>query len=433
MLKIKPASHLEDEVFNRALSGIPSGNFYLTAQYVQPRWGGTTRVNFVIEGTKSNMVSVYLSTEDGNDQLLTRVGMSADTTMVSLPLKPPPDINYIRAVDGVYDAATDTWTATGEESGCSVVVVNYGTVHYGMASDWYQHVWLPYVIQNWSVTSEWGCRLVEWTQLYHNLFPDTQAMRTLAVRLVSRATWHEQPTTRGVIDQVAALCATQPFVRELSNNRPWVDTDLWPLLPIFADYGGHEFNVWVPDIPTARQLAVTRLVENLDYMQLQAFYEPNVYLTCQGDNISLRKDDSRSNLSYLLRQIGPMDYWKAWLSASASISLYRHWWDNALDNVVREAGLGQGVPFDTSWFDLGVLDTREPWTELWDDVGLNVVDGDPDIGWDSVVEVAVDETQLSSPNPPQWNWEYTTLEASCSTTREVSNPLYGGAPAGYVP
>lgn len=451
-ISIKPASTIEEEVFQRVIGNIPPGQFYLKAKHTQPRRNGDTVVPFVISGTRGDpnssgerlMMDIYL-----NEERIARVAMAAKVIIVNLRLLPPPDVNYIRIVEGLYNPSQGTFTLTGESTGTSVVVTNYASVHFGVSLDYYRKLWLPYLTQEWSITSEWGSRIVEWYFKYHQRFPDTQALRTLAVRLASRATWTELPTDLGVEDMVAALCATEPVIEEISNERTTWDLALHPLLPRQTNHTGEAFDVWFPDIPTAREVALLRLAGNVDYLNLKDHQEGRTFLEIADQDlpiIELLKDRSRGNLAYLLRQIGPMDYWRAFVQSDGEVDVFQRFWDNALDNFVQQPGLGMGDTFDTGTtegphfpdsshsptFDSQDLDTSqvEPFTELWTGVGVNTADGIE--FWDSVVEVAKAEGQIPPTAPVSWEWEWTGgIEMSATTASEVTNPLHGGAPPDF--
>ena len=451
-ISIKPASTIEEEVFQRVISNIPPGQFYLRAKHIQPRRGGDSVVPFIISGTRGDpnsagerlMMDIYI-----NEERAARVAMTAKVIIVNLRLLPPPDVNYIRVVEGLYNPSQGTFVLTGESTGTSVAVTNYASVHFGVSLDYYRKVWLPYLTQERSLTSEWGSRIVEWYFKYHQRFPDTQALRTLAVRLASRATWTALPTDLGVQDMVAALCATEPVIEEISNERTAWDLALHPFLPCQTNYTGEAFDVWFPDIPTARETALLRLAGNVDYLQLKDHQEGRTFLEIADQDepvIELIKDRSAGNLAYLLRQIGPMDYWRAFVQRDKEVDLFQRFWDNALDNFVHLPGLGMGDLFDSGTtdgnhfpdplhsptFDSQDLDTsqREPFTELWTGLGVNTADG-IEI-WDSVVEVAMAEGHIPPRSPVAWEWEWTGgIEMSAASVSAITNPLHGGAPPDF--
>jgi hypothetical protein len=439
MITITPASTIEEEVYQRLVGYIPAGRFYLRATHVQPRRQGKTVVNFVITGQRGEpgtdgvrlMMDVYL-----NKERYTRVAMTNNVVIVPIELKPPPTVNYLRIVEGYYDPATDLFTPTGESGGTSCVVTNYGSVFYGAALDYYRHVWLPYQTQERSLLSEWGSRLVEWYFKYHQKFPDTQAMRTLATRLTSRSVWNEQPSTRGVNDAIAALCATNPVILPLTNERDSWDMALYPLVPVSANHGGWAFDVWFPDLPSAREIALLRLASNIDSLVLRDHREGHTFLKVQDQPIELFKDTTASNLTFLLRQIGTMDTWRASLEREAVKDNFLRFWANPLDNFVSFPGLGPGDHFDTDpvsdpedsdTFDTdSTFDTQEePFTELWN--GLGVHGGDAQTV-DSVVQAARSEGQIAPDDPVAWEWEWTGVLATSATTSSViTNTLHGGA------
>jgi hypothetical protein len=444
MISIAPASTIEEEVYQRLISYIPEGRFYLRAAHTQPRRNGKNSVNFLISGYRGAadsdgvrvMMDVYL-----NNEKYTRVAMTNDTVIVPINLEPPPTINFVRIVEGYYDPATDLFTPTGESGGTSCVVTNFGSVFYGAALDYYRNVWLPYQTQERSLLSEWSSRLVEWYFKYHQQFPDTSALRTLATRLTSRSTWNEQPSTRGVIDSISALCATTPVVLPLTNERETWDMALYPLVPVVANHGGWSFDVWFPDLPSAREVALLRLIDNVESLTLKDHREGHIFLTTQDQSIELFKDITASNLTFLLRHMGPMDGWRGFLEREGSRDIYFRFWANPLDNAVVGAGLGVADPFDSdsaeTTFDATTFDTSDPelFTDLW--MGLNVSAGDSPIwgmsqSFDSVVQVAKGEGQIAPEEPVAWEWEWTgVLNAVMSTSYNVTNTLHGGAPPAF--
>lgn len=430
--KLQLASRLEDETYERLIGGIPRGRFYILDGKVRPRWDGATRQNFILSGTQGNLVAVYL-----NGALKTSVAMAGEVGYFTLALADAPTLNYVKVLDGYL--TNGVWQPTGDEDGATVVVANYASVYYGMARQYYQRIWLPYLYQKWSVESEWGSRLIEWAFKYRHRFPDTQALRTLASRLTSRSVWHEQPTTQGVIDAISSLCCSEPVIRQLTNNRSYQDLALWPPYPVTADYSGWEFDVWLPDIATAKEVGVLQLANNLDYLSGKAFAEPNTTLSIDNlDPVCLHKIEN--NLAHLFRQIGVMDPWQAYVALEVTKELYWRWWDNALDNAVQLPGLGAGNTFDTlplsfpstpATWDSGRLDTYEPFAHLWTGVGVNDTDDLPPTGWDSVTQIVKGEDEVAPDDPPGWQWDYSALNLAVGTSLIVTNPLHGGAPAGY--
>jgi hypothetical protein len=443
-LSIKPSSTIEEEVYRRVIAAIPSGAFYLRATHVQPRRDGNTIVPFVIEGTRGDpsggsrlMVDIYL-----NEALYQRAAMTAATITVPIKLQPSPHVNYIRVIEGTYNTSTDQFIPTGQSTGTSCVVTNYGSILFGCALDYYRKVWLPLQIQEFSLTSDWSCRQVEWYFKYHNRMPDPNALRTLAVRLTSRATWHELPTTRGVTDMVSALCCSEPVVKELTNERPNFDLALYPFVPDVANFGGWEFNIWFPDIPTAREVAVLKMARNLPYLELADHLEGRTFFNIQDIAIELFKDTTQDNLGYILNRLDIMP-WKAFLEIERQKDNYLRFWDDAFDNLVTPPGLGAGDFFDTDTesfpdhddtFDSpGVLDTceEEPFTELWNGLGVSTADRIPGEKWDSVVQLAKAEGQVPPDAPVAWDWEWTGFDAVATTSSDVTNTMHGGAPPDF--
>ena len=450
-LAIYPASTIEAEPYHRLIDGIPAGEFYLRAEYVQPRLNGENLVNFKIEGQRGDpdatgsrlMVDVYV-----NGERARRVAMTANVVTLPLRLEGPPTLNYVRAVEGTFDGSS--FVPTGSSAGTSVAVTNYGSVFYGAGLDYYRHVWLPYQTQEYSLTSYWSSRLVEWYFKFHRRFPDTQAMRTLATRLASRATWTELPTNRGMQDMIGALCASEPLFTEVTNTRSTWDLALNPLYPVSANWGGWDIDVWLPDIPTAREQALLRLARNLDFLELEDYSEGHTFLGLQGQDVHLDilKDRSATNLSYLLRQIGTMDSWKSWLQVDVEADYFLAFWDNAFDSLVVAPGLGGGDPFDTfdgggasssffpnpshsETFDSGALDSGEAFTEMWTGLTVNVFDGGT-IALDSSLQVARCDGEMAPHGPEAWEWEWTGgIEAAVSTASTVTNTLHGGAAPDY--
>lgn len=447
-LTIVPASTIEEEVFRRVIGYIPPGQFYLRATHVQPRRNGKTIVPFIISGQRGDpdlsgtrvMIDIYI-----NDARVGRYAMTAKSIIVNLELSPPPDVNYIRVVEGTFNPGAGTFVPTGDSTGTSVIVTNYASVHFGVALDYYRKLWLPYLTQERSITSEWGSRVVEWYFKHHHRMPDTQALRTLAVRLTSRATWHELSSDQGVKDMIASLCGAEPVVTQVDNERTSWDLALTPFKPTQTNYTGQAFDCWFPDLPTSREIALLKLAGNVDYLNLKDWSEGRTFLDIDGQDqpiIELFKDRSASNLAHVMRQIGPHDYWRAFVQVDNTVDLFQRFWDNALDNFVQHPGLGAGDTFDTfededtylsdpdhsASFDANTLDSsaEEPFTELWTGLGVNTAD-EIDI-WDSVVEVAKAEGQIPPKPPVSWEWEWTgTIEMSARTNNAISNTLHGGA------
>lgn len=409
-LTIKPAGSYEEQVFTRVMAAIPSGQAYPTSG-PNPR-PIQDRTAFLIEGTFGRRVRIYL-----NDGLVSEIGIVSRATRIELTLMPWPEINWIRIVD-----------SAGEESSIGVTLSYMALVHYGAAIDYFRHTYLDLLTQSWSLQGAWSSRTMEFRFLYHHAMPDTTALRALGVKLTSRAVFHGSPTTLGIQNLLAALAATNPVVLALSNNRPRFDPAIWPLLPASADYGGYEFNLWLPDLPTARETALWQLATTVPSAIRVVSAEEGVTYAQVGNvwYTNLRKDWSQQNLRDLLMRIGPMDSWQAYVAPVVSVDIARRFWSYAFDNVIVAPGLGAHAFDSGELLDSGdPLDQSEPFTELWNGVAITPFDAGAEL--DSVVAVAVGLDEVNREPPLAFTWEYALLTGEASTLGHVTNTLHGGA------
>lgn len=426
-IQIRPRGRLEDEVIKRVLSYIPEGDFYLRAQYELPILNGTGITPFIVRGTRGRIVQVKL-----NGQLVSRIGLVADEETVYLQLNPPPVINEVTVIDEL-DSSTDS---------ISAVTTNYASVYTGAAIDYFRKIYVPYLFQEWSLTSEWTARHTEYMFKYHRRFPDTQAMRVLATRLNARAVYSgglgEGPGSLGVRSQVQALCASMPVVVSVDNRREDLvgsfNIGMVPLLPVQADYNGHELNCWFPDSCAAREHAFLHLSKNFpDFYQIKHAVEGNIELKWQDTYIQLlsQQDEEGCNLRGVLSQIGSMDYWQSFLDLSAEVEIYYRYYSYGPDLVVTKT-LGGGNTWDQGVeLDQGIsLDSNDPFSEKWD--LLDVAPTDVGETLDSNIKRAVCAGEVRVDKPFASEWELTAIDGQTSTVLSVTNPLHGGAPPEFT-
>lgn len=417
-VSIYPLTRLEDEVFNRLLEYIPAGEFYNKAQYTLPNFGGNQVVPFVISGIAGRVFSVYL-----NDKLITRIGLVASQETVNLTLRPPPEVNYLKVKDEYNNDVAST----------SVMLANYSSVHYGAVRDYFSHIWLQYLYNKWSLTTPWSGRLIEYLFKYHDVFPDTQAMRVLADRLTSRATWQDSPSTLGIESLLGSLTCgipvTIPVTCAPPNN---FDLARYPLMSAQGYYAGHWVNVWAPDLAYAKEHAFLHLCRNFPALyEIKGFREGILQLNYNSDYVELRKDPANYNLRALFAQIGSMDYWQSFLSCKLTVEIGFSAYNSHFDNVVTE-DLSGGNPFDSrdAMDHTTPFDSGDQWAYLWK--GKSVRPLDSSGYFDSHVNVAVSFEDLPNEGPYGSLWDYEMLEASATTAEVVTNTLHGGIIPEYV-
>ena len=425
-LAITPVGSYEDQIFQRIMAAIPPGLAYTTSG-PNPR-PIEARTAFLITGTMGLRVRVYL-----NGGFVSEIGIDSVAVRLTLgPLTPWPDVNWVRVVDDV-----------GEEASIGVSLSYQALVHKGAALDYFRHTYLDYLVQYWSLTSRWSSRPTEFRFKYHQSLPDTQALRALAVKLLGRAVFHGAPTTLGIDSIASAFSLGSPVIVPMMPGSV-VDPAIHTLWPAPASYHGYEFNVWLPDLPTARERALWQLAANVpQQLRLRSAVEATSYIgvgmgswdpTDEGDEPGwqtvLHSYGPQHNLQYLLGLIGTMDAWLAFVSPLTSVEVARRFWSYRPDTVVMPPGLGAGTPFDGGTFDSGSpLDSGEPFTELW--TGCSLTPFDSDVWADSVVSISTELSSQRRDPPAAFEWEWAMLGGSCSTTAPVSNSLHGGAPPDF--
>jgi hypothetical protein len=436
-LSIQIAGSYEEQVYQRIVTAIPKGLAYPTTN-VNPR-PISERTAFTIRGTLGRTVSVYL-----NGSKITESGIDSTSVRLELgPLDPWPVTHWVRLVD-----------SAGEEASIGITLSYMALVHAGAALDYFRHTYLDYLVQYWSLTSRWSSRPTEFRFQYHHSLPDTQALRSLAVKLLGRAVFHNSPTTGGIDSIVAAFTLGYPVAVPLVPDAG-IDPVIYPLLPTPAAYAGYDFNVWLPDLPTARELALWKLATNIPgQIRLRSAVEGTSYLGIAmgswgylnswspdqelslpetGWQTTIRSSEQQRGLQHLMTLIGPMDTWLAFVTPNSEVEVARRFWAYRHDSVIESPGLGTGSHYDTSTgtFDSRRLDSGEPFTELW--TGVSLTSFDVDVPDDSVIAVSVELGNVRREPPVAFAYEYSWLSGSCSTTKAVTNPLHGGAPAGEIP
>lgn len=414
-MKLLPATRLEDEIYNQVIANLPGGDFLLKANYVQPNWKGLGEVQLVVTGldsTSGSWLGVWV-----NNQFKGKFPANASVIYFKLQLDKAPTLNLVSVKN----------ESTGEVASTTIVVTTYGSVHWAASAVYYRNIYLRYLKEEWALLGEWNARISKWMHRYNALFPNTQALATLATRLSSRSCATSQPSTEGVTNMVQALTCGYPVVTPTVNQAGlhWATSRLWPKA---AEPAGFEFDVWMPDLATAREVALVKLCDNLGH--LGGFREGVVATDLWSDFDQLYKDPDQGSLVVLLNLIGPMDTWMSWVELTSNVDLFSSWWMVSPDNTVEPDSLGLQALLDTGEdIEDKPLDVGEVWAHLWN--GVTLASMDQPSSMDSVIQDAVGQSSTVRDPLVLEEWEISELTLTCVFPDSISNTLHGGAPPSF--
>lgn len=243
-LKIYPAQSLYDDLYDSLLEGIPAGTQFIKAPVVLPYLENQTS-SFIIEGNIGDVVEIYI-----NQELQNRFTLTLNKVEVGLQL--------------VYGRNFIVVKTRFESYLILVAATNYATYIKAWSQQFYNNVVVDVDDTERQLNSKFSLRAVEHQINFQNLLPPTRVFRTLAGKLAIRSLINETGSTRGVNDIATAASNTTPFVVPTQVSTTKFEPIVYTLYDKAHDFGGFEFNIWLPNITAATWAAFIKLINNLD-------------------------------------------------------------------------------------------------------------------------------------------------------------------------
>lgn len=243
-LRIRPASVPYESVYQGLLANVTPGSQFLRAPVVLP-YTENLATPFIIDGNIGDVVEIYI-----NSRLYTRRTLSLTQNEIGLQLVP--GRNFIQVKTGSEDYLL------------LVAATNYATFLRAWAQQFYNYVLVKLEDIERQLNSRFSLRAVEHQISFQDLLPPTRVFRTLAGKMAVRALINETGTTRGVNDIATAASNTTPVVVPTTVSLTTFEPAVYHLYDRAHDFGGHEFNLWIPNIAAASWAAFLKLANNLD-------------------------------------------------------------------------------------------------------------------------------------------------------------------------
>lgn len=201
----------------------------------------------------------------------------------------------------------------------------------------------------------------------------TRIFRILAGKLAIRALINEGGTTRGVNDIATAISNTTPLVVPTTVNLEKYEPSVYTMYDRAHDFGGYEFNIWIPNITAASWAAFIKLADNLedDIIKLTSVSDAKVSFEYFGQpetHLFDFEDPNSDIVSIITRlldcffsiRVGVELLVKADIAFCAWLPLGEFRVDNALGITVldTESTLDTGSTLDS-------IDPADPLTDGW--------------------------------------------------------------------
>jgi hypothetical protein len=269
-LSITPAKLPYDLLYRAVIANItPGTQFFKTAPsdtqaYVVPYTDGKTS-SFILEATIGSAVNISV-----NNSKVQYLGVTQNFTEILLQLVP--GRNFILVNDG------------SDEKLIQVAATNYATFLRAWTSQFYNNCLVKLEDSELQLNSSLSLRATEHQLLFQELLPPTRTLRILAGKMAVRSLISETGTTRGVNDIATAITNTTPLVIPTTVNLEKYEPSVYTLYDSAHDFGGFEFNVWIPNTVAAGWAAFLKLANNLDddIIKLTAVSDLKVSFEYQG-------------------------------------------------------------------------------------------------------------------------------------------------------
>lgn len=243
-VRIRHTSTPWDQVFRSTVDGITPGTQFLRGTIVVPfQW--SRRTQFEVFSEPGETIEVYI-----NNKLETRFNAGSSRTIVNLPLRKGANYIYVKG-----------------QSGSNLILVNatnYATFLKGWSLEYWQGISTTVDDHQLQLDSKFGLRSVEHQIVWQKMLPPTRVFRALAGKLAVKSLINETTTTRGVNEVASSASNSTIITRPTTVNLEFYEPSVYLVFSNAHDFGGWEFNYWIPNICHASWSAFIRLANNLD-------------------------------------------------------------------------------------------------------------------------------------------------------------------------
>lgn len=249
-LSLKPAKLTYDTLYKAVIDNITPGTQFArspssdTQAYVLPYTEGKPS-SFILESTIGKLVNVFV-----NNTRVKYIGIEALFTEVQVQLVP--GRNLILVKDDI------------EETLIQVTAATYATFLRSWSEQFYNSSLVKVDDIALQLDSQLSLISVEHQLNFQELLPPSRTMRLLAGKMATRALVSETGTSRGVLDIATAITNTTPLVVPTTVHLEKYEPAVYTVFDSSHDFGGHEFNVWIPNTAVAGWAAFLKLANNLD-------------------------------------------------------------------------------------------------------------------------------------------------------------------------
>lgn len=249
-LRLRPASTDFDFLYKEVIAGITPGTQFLTVspsvdQSLVLPYTFSQPTTFILEGAIGDKVKIYI-----NNKQVFRLNLSQAKTEIALQLVPGRNFILIKS--------------PFEEYLILVAATNYATFLRAWSQQFFNYCQIKLDDAERQLNSNFSLRAIEHQLNFQELLPPARVLRILAGKLAIRALINEGGTTRGVNDIATAISNTTPIVVPTKVNLEKYEPAVYTLYDTAHDFGGHEFNIWMPNIAAAGWAAFIKLADNLD-------------------------------------------------------------------------------------------------------------------------------------------------------------------------
>jgi len=239
-LRIYPAVTPYDGVYQTLLDNVLAGSQWLRSPVILPYLREATP--FIIETTAGEVIDIYI-----NSKHVKTITASYNSNQVDIQLEQ--GYNFIQV------------TTTSENYLILVSVTYWATFLYAWAREYYYHAGVRLEDAELQLTNFFSLRSVEHQIKFQDLLPPTRAERILTGKLAVKALINETGTTRGVNEITTAASNKTPVVKATEVNTEFLDP-AYDLYTQAHDFGGYEFNCWLPNVCASVWAAFLTIINN---------------------------------------------------------------------------------------------------------------------------------------------------------------------------
>lgn len=244
MISIRYMDEPWESTFDNILESIPAGSQFILGDTIVPyQWSGNTQ--FEVSTISGDIVEIYI-----NDSFQVRFTAIGEKTIIKLKLRLGPNYIYVK---GRYS-----------NNLILVYATNYATYMKGWAREFWSNIQNVLDDHSNQLNSNFSLRSVEHQISWQQMLPGSREYRILMGKMSVKGMINETGTTRGVDEIATSASNTTVLSVPTQVSLEFYEPSVYLVFSNGQDFGGWEFDYWMPNICAATWSAFIRLANNLD-------------------------------------------------------------------------------------------------------------------------------------------------------------------------